>query len=410
MDDATSIHSRTVLAGYSPDVMHEGRVAIIGAGALGQNCAVNLALSGVGRIAVVDLDRFEAHNATRSPCYPTEAEVARVGWGKAPVVASRLRAIATAPAPEVFYSTEPVQRLGDGVIRWADVVVSAVDNLAARAWLAERCRLHGRPMIEGGFSGSRMSFSAFGPGAEEPCYRCTNPDRESSASCTQYAHQAESAQVIPAIQVSAAALGAYTASLAISVLHGDTGSYGARFYGDARVPKLARATLQRDPNCPNFRHAPIPDGPEVRLRDDAGATVGDVARLLHGAAGVRRLRFAEPVLLSVNCTRCPRLCAVRSLESAWLAVSRCRPCGGPWVAEAGASSPDARVDLRTDELDGRLAAIPAADLGLRPGGAVEVELADGRSGVVRFAGNPLDLMHEAGLPGLDRIAVGLSGA
>src|SRR5215207_2755195 len=158
---STNLFSRAVLAGYDPQRLHAAKILVVGLGALGQNVVQNLMLSGIGNAVLVDFDAFEAHNATRSPFFPTAQEQAILGLGKAPVVAARAAGCSTAPSARVWYVEEMVQLAGEGLIRWADLVVCAVDSVPARAWLAERCRIHGKVMVEGGFAGPRFNLSAF---------------------------------------------------------------------------------------------------------------------------------------------------------------------------------------------------------------------------------------------------------
>ena len=65
----TELFSRERLAGYDPELLARSVALIVGAGALGQNTAQNLALAGIGEIRIVDKDQFEPHNRTRSPAY-----------------------------------------------------------------------------------------------------------------------------------------------------------------------------------------------------------------------------------------------------------------------------------------------------------------------------------------------------
>jgi len=88
----SDLDSRSRLAGYDPQRLLSARLLIVGAGAIGQNLALDLALSGVGEIWIVDFDEFEPHNATRSPLFPTPAESARWGRMKAPAVARKASA------------------------------------------------------------------------------------------------------------------------------------------------------------------------------------------------------------------------------------------------------------------------------------------------------------------------------
>ena len=241
------LFSRAQLAGYDPEFLHRAKVGVVGLGALGQNTAQDLALSGIGNLALVDDDEFEPHNATRSPFYPTPSEQRRFGLAKAPNVAHRMSQVSTAPASEVCFESDIIESVGDGLIRWADVVVSAVDSVRARCWLAERARIHGKPMVEAGFSGPRFNLACFSGHEGDVCYRCSAPPRESSASCTQYALAAEAAAIIPAIQTTAATLGGYQAEHVIRILHGKDDRFGLQVYGDIRQCKMQTAELPLNP-------------------------------------------------------------------------------------------------------------------------------------------------------------------
>ena len=163
------LHSRSRLAGYDPDTLANAHVLVVGCGAVGQNLLLDLALSGVGAIAVVDHDTFERHNATRSPFYPSPTELAVLGPNKATVAAHRLAALMTADNPEVRHRVATIQQVGDAAIAWADVVCSAVDNQRGRAYLAERCRYLGVALVEVGFEGSSLNLGVFGPAMCNAC-------------------------------------------------------------------------------------------------------------------------------------------------------------------------------------------------------------------------------------------------
>src|SRR5437763_147867 len=140
---ANEIFSRERLAGYEPELLAQSVALIVGAGALGQNVALNLALSGVGEIRVVDRDQFEPHNRTRSPLFPLPEEQAHFGSDKSRVVASKLRPLMTAPRPSVRYAHEWIQALGDGAFKDVSVILSCVDRPSARAYLSDKARAHG---------------------------------------------------------------------------------------------------------------------------------------------------------------------------------------------------------------------------------------------------------------------------
>jgi molybdopterin/thiamine biosynthesis adenylyltransferase len=401
------LHSRSVLAGYDPALLAEAKVLVVGLGALGQNVVQNLSLLGVGQLLLVDFDTFEGHNATRSPFYPTRAEVARLGRGKAAVVAHRAAQVSTASTPAVYYSADLIQVLGDGALSWADIVVAAVDSMTARAWLAERCRVLGRPMIEGGFSGADFNLSAFAATAGTVCYRCGRPDRESSMSCTAYALAAEQALVIPAIQTSAAVLGGYQAEQVVQLIHGRLDRLGWRSYGNVRRETLQTAQLSVSDRCPGI-HFPEPLlGTVLDLDLDLGPapTLADFVRAVAAQFGPAGLQLSEPVIPNLSCTSCRTACLVQASESSWLVAPRCTECGGPWQ-RTEVFAPDSVTKIDTsDHLSDELASTPLASIGLRGGASVVATLAAGRSGLLRIAGDILDCVERA--EPLDRAATDL---
>src|ERR1044072_1122325 len=114
LESNNNTFSRERLAGYDPDQINNSTVLIVGAGALGQNTALDLALSGIGEIRIVDADRFEEHNRTRSPAFPLPEEQGTYGLNKAEVVSRKLRRLMTAPKPVMRFANKWIQELGDG--------------------------------------------------------------------------------------------------------------------------------------------------------------------------------------------------------------------------------------------------------------------------------------------------------
>lgn len=308
MGTANGRFSRERAAGYDPALLSAARILLVGAGALGQNVGLDLVLSGVGTLAVVDFDHFEDHNVTRSPLFPAPSEQARLGLGKAVTVAHALRRLATAQNARVLYSTHPVQTLGLGAFAELDVVVSAVDSDVARAHLAEACLLARVPLVMGGFEGSALNYAVYlNASTTGPCWRCSNPvvTDANALSCTAVARLHEVQGITPALQTGAAALGAFMAEAMTELLHGRSQLADHRVALDVRSGRSQLTRLAHNPECPLSHEADLGDVRPIQL--PTGATARDLLRCLTDA-GVRRPVVTLPSLFveSAPCARCGR--------------------------------------------------------------------------------------------------------
>lgn len=154
----------------------EARVLVVGAGGLGSAAALYLAASGVGRLGIADGDRVELSNLQRQVLHRT----ADTGRAKTESAVHTLRAL----NPEVEVVPHPTavsaQNAAD-LVSGYDVVVDAVDNLAARYLVNDACVRARRPLIEAAVGGTGGYLTTFLPGGQ-PCYRCLFPERATPAS------------------------------------------------------------------------------------------------------------------------------------------------------------------------------------------------------------------------------------
>jgi len=354
--------SRERLAGYDPDRMNGSTVLLVGAGALGQNTAMNLALAGIGEIRIVDRDRFEEHNRTRSPAYPFPEEKEIYGMDKARAVAGKLRRLMTASRPVMRYANNWIQELGDGAFQGVSVVVSCVDSQLARAYLSDKARQHELPFIEGGFEGENLTLTSFprvqGEAARsEPCWRCSNLGVYAAFSCRNYAAQAEAAGIVPAIQDAAATLGGLQAEAAVLAIHSNLEAkpMARSFSLNIRSWQSHRTKLVANGGCVGahcaFDHNPTAltttscDSVRQLLTEISGL-LGKSARIVLPINTYSRLVWKAPCGL----VTCGKMAAVRSPEWRWIMSQRCSECGGPFPVIEGAkpSSPDIYSELTLD--------------------------------------------------------------
>lgn len=376
-DGIDELFSRERLAGYDPAVLGSARVALIGAGALGQNAALCLALSGIGEVAIVDFDNFEESNRTRSPFFVS-------GQPKAGAVAEGWRRLATAASPRAWAFPGAVQNVGDMVTRWADVVLAAVDKPSARAYLAERCRLHRRPLVEAGFSGHVLSLSVFkNESQDEPCWRCGRGELRDSAArslCSLYAMNVEILGGVPAVQSVAQTAGAVAAEAAIAALHRELPLAGRRVSLHVRSGRTVGAILPLDPLCPGI-HAPLQEAPRLLdVRRDA--TVADLLAHLACHGPDPEVTLPSPFVTALPCARCGRSVPIE--RPRW-AVTAAPVCTGSCPPGDDLEQPHPPVAILGPE-SRSLHSAPCASVGLGAGAVFSVSWANGGATTCRMPG------------------------
>lgn len=381
------LHSRAVAAGYSPTVLDAARVLVVGAGALGQNLLVDLALSGVRDLRIVDADRFEPHNATRSPLFDRRAVARDPDPSKARLCANTLARLATHPRAEIRYADCWIQDLGDAAFEGIDVVVSAVDSVRARLYLARAAMAAGLPFIEGGFAGPTLHLSVF-PASDDPeataCWACRGLPRDVDVAypCGQVARVAALGGIVPALQNGAACLGSLVAEAVIQMLHGHEPA-PRRAQLDLRTLDAVNAEPLRSPECAK-RHRRVTADRISDLGPDA-STDALIAEVLGGHTEGAWLKLPRPFTVCGECRGCGTVLRVQAPQHRFVADAWCTACGGPWPVAAEGSWP-ASPSL-VNEHDRELSELQLNWLGVRPGDRVEV-LAPGMENgvVVRLAG------------------------
>lgn len=158
---------------FDQDAILGARVAVVGAGAVGNEVLKNLTLLGVGSIHVFDFDKIELSNLTRSVLF-READIGRP---KAEVAVER--------ASELDPNVTLKAMVGDfwdlislTDIRTFDTVFCCVDNFEARIRLNMMCRIAGRDLVNVGIDSRFASVERYPFSADEDtaCYECNLPE------------------------------------------------------------------------------------------------------------------------------------------------------------------------------------------------------------------------------------------
>jgi UBA/THIF-type NAD/FAD binding protein len=129
----------------------QSHVVVVGIGGVGSWAAEALARSGVGRLTLIDLDHVAESNINRQ----VHALTSTLGAAKVEVMVQRIRDI----SPDI--SVHPVDEFIEPgqeeklIPADADLVIDAIDAVAAKASLIAWCVANGKPIIACGAAGGR---------------------------------------------------------------------------------------------------------------------------------------------------------------------------------------------------------------------------------------------------------------
>lgn len=157
---------------WDQDKLSRARIMVVGAGALGNEILKNLALLGIGNILIIDLDRIENSNLSRSILFREENE----GMSKAETAAAAVTEI-NADCRSAWLQADIKYGVGLGLFRWADVVLGGLDNREARLAINQACWKVGTPWIDGAIEALFGIARVFVP-PDGACYECTMNDND----------------------------------------------------------------------------------------------------------------------------------------------------------------------------------------------------------------------------------------
>lgn len=288
---------------FSQDDVRASRIAVIGAGAVGNEVVKNLALLGVGGIDVYDFDQVEIHNLTRS-IFLRESDV---GAAKAAAVVARAREVDPAVALRAvegdFWRTLRLSSLAA-----YSAVVCCVDNFEARLRLNQMCLIAGVDLVNSGVDSRFVTVETF-PFSSDPmpaCYECHLPHSAYQRiaerySCGWLRKAAYAERKIPTTTITASIAGAVAASAALRF--GATHDRAAqRVFFDTIGGASTVTALDRQPECVGC--GLFVRGPRVlAVRNDWSRRLSEAAGANAASAGLV-LRLSDPLITAYECASC----------------------------------------------------------------------------------------------------------
>ena len=207
-----------MIAGWDQERLAKATILVAGAGALGNEVLKNLALLGIGNLLIVDFDRVEISNLSRSVLF-NECDIGRPKATTAARALERLSPEIRVRAIDGDLETD----LGLGGIRECDLVLGCVDSIYARWALNRACQKAGKPWINAGINASVGEISLYVPG-QGACYECGMTQQmwrqiHERRSCMLMSRRLPAA-TIPATTVIASMTAALQVNEALACLHG----------------------------------------------------------------------------------------------------------------------------------------------------------------------------------------------
>ena len=209
----------TLLSWFKKDKVKNAHVLVAGAGALGNEVVKNLTLFGIGHIYVVDFDRIEISNLTRSVMFREEDAYNHAY--KAEIVAKRAMEI----NPQI--KVTPIvgnlfSEVGFGLYRRADVVIGCLDSRIARYQLNRLSLRAGKSWIDGSIENLTGAVKVYTPGLS--CYECGLSREEFNhimlrTGCADVVRNQGDAGRIATTPISASIIGAMQVQEAMKIIH-----------------------------------------------------------------------------------------------------------------------------------------------------------------------------------------------
>jgi molybdopterin/thiamine biosynthesis adenylyltransferase len=313
--------------------IRETKVLVIGAGALGNEILKNLGLLGFQDIVVVDLDRIEESNLSRTVLFRSE----HIGEFKADVAARAVKGISGESNARGVVGNV-MQDCGLGLFAWSDVILAGLDNREARLWINRCAWKVNRPWIDGAIEGINGVARVFLPGAA-PCYECTLGEidwklLERRMSCNLLRHEANVEGKVPTTPTISSIIAGIQVQEAVKLIHGmpTLAGYGFVFEGlnhsSYRVEYTAKAdcmshyTLGRVTECPDRASQLTLEELWKRGKRDLGTAEVTIEfsrdivhKLICPKCGVEEERFAPVGSISFEEGRCPTDGHMRTVET-----------------------------------------------------------------------------------------------
>lgn len=310
---------------WEREKVQNARVMVVGAGALGNEVIKNLTLMGIGNLYIVDFDKVEAANLSRSILFREKDR----GREKAQLAAAR--AVEINPDVRVQYLHGDVTTdIGLGVFRRMDVIVGCLDNREARLAVNRFAHWMNKPWVDGAIQELLGLARVFVPG-EGACFECTlteqaRRDLAMRYSCPLLARQNILLGKVPTTPTIASIIGAMQSQEALKLIHSMPVEPGKVLHYNGYTNFMHTTAYLPDAECES--HWIYGDVTELPLRAEAN-TLAELLEIARGDLGADTvLELDQELVLALNCAACNTVEHVlKPLSAVSFEAGHCPSCG-----------------------------------------------------------------------------------
>lgn len=310
---------------WDREKVQNANVLVIGAGALGNEVIKNLSLMGIGNLFIVDFDKIEAANLSRSVLF-READNRR---SKAEVAAARAKSV----NPDIhvqYLNGDVTTQLGLGVIRRMDIVIGCLDNREARLAVNRFCYWVNKTWVDGAIQELLGLVRVFKPG-DGACYECTLTeqairDLSMRYSCPLLARQNILLGKVPTTPTIASIIGAMQSQEALKVINNMPIEPGKVTHFNGMVNDMHTTAYVPREDCQS--HWTYGEITELPARAEH-TTLADLLRIARADLGPdAMIELDQELIVSLQCPTCNTTEQIlRPLSEVTYEAGHCPTCG-----------------------------------------------------------------------------------
>jgi molybdopterin/thiamine biosynthesis adenylyltransferase len=303
----------------------KAKIMVVGAGALGNEVLKNLALMGIGNVFIIDFDKIEAANLSRSILFREEDS----GRNKAEIAAARVKAL----NPDVhvqYLHADVTSQLGLGIIRRMDVVIGCLDNREARLAVNRYTYWMNKPWVDGAIQELLGLVRVFVPG-QGACFECTlteeaRRDLSLRYSCPLLARQNILRGKVPTTPTIASIIGSIQSQEALKVIHGMPIEPGKVTHYNGMINEMHTSAYVPDENCEShWTYGDVTELP-ARAQDITLSNLLSIAQSDLGSETV--IELDQELIVALKCPQCHTVDTIlRPLSEVSFEAAHCPVCG-----------------------------------------------------------------------------------